>query len=70
MITTKDYRGARPSDYEGDGEPFDYYCLVDSSESHAVEIEVYPGGETDVSLTLYRDVDDIKDLWPAESETI
>ena len=64
-----DYRGSRPPDHEGVGEPFDYYCLVNDKETHGVEIEVYQGGETDVSLTLYRDLTDIRDLWPAESES-
>ncbi len=63
----KDYRGSAPPSHEGDGEPFDYYCLVSDGETHAVEIEVYGGGETDVCLTLYRNIDDISDLWPAET---
>ena len=64
-----DYRGSHPPDHEGVGEPFDYFCLVNDKETHGVEIEVYQGGETDISLTLYRDLTDIKDLWPAESES-
>ncbi len=62
-----DYRSSGPPVHEGSGEPFDYYCLVNDESTHAVEIEVYQGGETDVSLTLYRDLSDITDLWPAES---
>ena len=36
-------------------------------ETHAIEAEVYEGGETEVYLTLYRELTDIKDLWPAET---
>jgi hypothetical protein len=64
----EDYRASGPPEHEGVGEPFDYYCLVNDQETHAVEIEVYEGGETEVSLTVYRDVTDINDLWPAEAE--
>ena len=64
----KDCRQSGASSYEGDGEPFDYYSLVNGDRSHAVEIEVYAGGETEVSLTLYRPIDDIKELWPAALE--
>ena len=64
----KDCRTSGPSEYEDEGEPFEYYSLVNSSRSHGIEIEVYANGETDVSLTLYRLVDDIKELWPAKKE--
>jgi hypothetical protein len=62
----KDYRNSRPPEYEGSGEPLDYHCLIDNEEAFAVEVEVYEGGETDVALTVYRDLDVIKELWPAE----
>lgn len=61
-----DYRNSRPPEHEGSGEPLDYYCLIDNEEAFAVEVEVYEGGETDVALTVYRDLDVIKELWPAE----
>ncbi|MDG2072004.1 MAG: hypothetical protein P8J55_09840 [Pseudomonadales bacterium] len=61
-----DYRDSCPPEYEGSGEPLDYYCLIDNEEAFAVEVEVYEGGETDVALTVYRDLDVIKELWPAE----
>ena len=63
-----DCRGKGPSTYEGDGEPFQYHSLVNQDQSKAVEIEVYEGGETEVSLTLYRPIEDIKELWPAEKK--
>ena len=60
----QDYRGAAPPDDEGEGEPFDYYCMVSDDGNYAVEIEVWGGGETDVVLTIYRPLTDIKELWP------
>jgi len=60
----QDYRGSSPPDEEGEGEPFDYYCLVSDDGNYAVEIEVWDGGETDVVLTIYRPLSDIKELWP------
>lgn len=62
----KDYRDSSPPEHEGSGEALDYYCLVDNEEAFGVEVEVYQGGETDIALTLYRELDVIKDLWPAE----
>ncbi len=61
----KDYRSSRPPEHEGEGEPFDYFLLVSPDGERGIEIEVYEGGETEVSLTLYRPLDDIKELWPA-----
>lgn len=50
----------------GEGERFDYYALEDGSESFAVEIEVYDGGETDISLTVYHTKSSaISEHWPA-----
>ena len=61
----KDCRDAGPSKFEGDGEPFDYYAMASTDESQAVEIAVYAGGETEVSLVLHRSISDIRELWPA-----
>lgn len=65
---SKDCRPEGPSEYKGDGEPFEYYLLRSSDGDHGIEIEVYASGETDVSLTLYRPIEDIKELWPAKKE--
>lgn len=64
----EDYRGLKPpQDASGaTGTPFEYYLLLDNDESHAVEVEVYDGGSTDVVLTLYRPLTDIRDYWPAK----
>ena len=60
----QDYRGRQAPQYEGSGQPFDYYCLVNEEETHAVEIEVYQDGTTEVSVSKYLDVATIKDMWP------
>ena len=64
----KDCRAGKPSIYEGDGEPFDFYSLLSPDESHGVEIAVYASGETEVSLNLYRKIEDIAELWPAANQ--
>ncbi|QYJ79522.1 hypothetical protein [Shewanella acanthi] len=65
----EDYRGLKPpqDDHGATGEPFEYYSLLDDEERRAVEVEVYEGGETDVVLTLYRPLSDIRDYWPAKA---
>ena len=65
-----DCRGAGPSKFEGDGEPFDFYALASPDESFSVEVAVYGGGETEVSLVLNRSIDDIRELWPAAEKTV
>ncbi|MFP6806086.1 MAG: hypothetical protein VB957_02705 [Pseudomonadales bacterium] len=62
----KDFRGSVPPEHEDEGEPFEYYLLVSDDESHGVEIEVFAGGETEVSLVIYVDLEMISGLWPAE----
>ncbi len=63
----KDYRGSRPPQDEGHGkgEEFESYQLIDDAEKYAVDIEVYDGGETEISLVMYRPVTDIREYWPA-----
>lgn len=62
----QDYRGLRPpQDADGaTGEPFESYQLLDDDEDKAVDVEVYESGETDVMLTLYRPLSDIREYWP------
>ena len=62
----KDCRGDGPSDYQGAGEAFEFYGLVSDDGKTGIEIEVYQGGETEVSLILKRPVTDIVELWPAD----
>lgn len=64
----EDYRKLKPpQDANGAmGEPFEYYLLLDDDDSRALEVEVYEGGDTDVVLTLYRPITDIRDYWPGK----
>ncbi|MBL4607942.1 MAG: hypothetical protein JKY01_08965 [Pseudomonadales bacterium] len=61
----EDYRASQPPSTEGSGEPFDCYCLSNEDDTHALEIEVWGSGDTDVLLTLYRPLSDIRELWPS-----
>lgn len=62
----QDYRGQRPpQDEDGaTGDPFESYQLLDDDENFSIEVEVYEGGETDIMLTLYRPLSDIREYWP------
>ena len=43
---------------------------MSDDETRGVEIEVFSGGETEVSLVFYCDIEMIKDLWPAEQQPL
>ncbi|MBL4908924.1 MAG: hypothetical protein JKX78_02700 [Alteromonadaceae bacterium] len=62
----KDHRSENLSEFEGKeaGEQFELYQLLDSDESHGIDVEVWSDGDTDVFLTLYRPVTDIVDMYP------
>ncbi|QOL26925.1 hypothetical protein LP316_06430 [Thalassotalea sp. LPB0316] len=62
----KDHRSQALSSYEGKdaGEQFEQYSLYNDDESKGVDIEVWQDGDTDVFLTLFRPVSDIKDMFP------
>jgi len=52
------------SQFEDDkAEPFESISLVSDDDMHSVEIEVWPNGETDVSLCVSRPIADIKELY-------
>ncbi len=64
-----DYRGQRPpqnAQGRDKGEAFEAYQLIDNDEDRAIDIEVYEGGDTEVMLTLYRPLSDIRDYWPGQ----
>ncbi|MCL1141126.1 hypothetical protein [Shewanella gaetbuli] len=63
----EDYRNLTPPQDENGqrGEAFESYSLVNNDDTHALDIEVYEGGDTEVMLTLYRPLTDIRDYWPA-----
>jgi hypothetical protein len=63
----EDYRGQKPPQDENGtrGEAFESYALINNQDTHALDIEVYEGGDTEVMLTLYRPLTDIREYWPA-----
>ncbi|MFQ6370717.1 hypothetical protein [Shewanella sp. YIC-542] len=64
----QDYRQGKPPQFtdSNPGEAFEAYSLMNGEEDKAVDIEVYQDGDTDVLLTLYRPLSDIRDYWPGE----
>ena len=65
----KDFRGQTLPRYEQDGgEPCEMICLASPDEAHSVNIEIWEGGETEVSLTLTRPISDIVDLFPGDAQ--
>jgi len=47
----------------GEGEPFDYFSLVSDCGNFNLNIEVWEGGETDVSISISRPLSIIKNYW-------
>jgi len=45
--------------------PFSYYYLVSEDRKHAIQIEVYDGGRTEVFLIAYVPQRYIEEMWPA-----
>jgi hypothetical protein len=65
----KDYRNKPLPRYEDEGgEPCEMICLSSDDESHSLNIEIWEGGETEVSLTLTRPISDIVDLFPGDAK--
>ncbi|QSX30765.1 hypothetical protein JYB88_03635 [Shewanella cyperi] len=62
----QDYRGLKPpQDANGAcGDAFEAYGLEDDSGERALEVEVYEGGDTEVCVSLYRPLSDIREYWP------
>ncbi|NKF49552.1 hypothetical protein G3R49_03015 [Shewanella sp. WXL01] len=62
----EDYRNLKPPQDENGkrGDAFESYNLVNGDDTHAIDVEVYEGGETEVMLTLYRPLSDVRDYWP------
>jgi len=63
----KDYRNMPLPQYQGAGDPLEYYRLISDDRQFAIEAEVYEGGETDVLMTLRRPLSDIDEMWPSAS---
>ncbi|ASM48340.1 hypothetical protein PESP_a0046 [Pseudoalteromonas espejiana DSM 9414] len=65
----KDFRGQSLPRYEQEGgEPCEMICLASPDEGHGLNIEIWDGGETEVSLTLTRPITDIVDLFPGDAK--
>ena len=61
-----DYRQSAPP--ANSGESYQAYWLENDQGTHAIEIEVYESGETDVSLVRLEPLHRIRELWPAGSK--
>lgn len=64
----KDYRQLSLPRYQDEsGEPCEMISLVSDDENHSINIEIWEGGETEISLTLSRPISDIVDLFPGHA---
>jgi len=59
----KDCRGKTLSDSDWTG--FDYKLMVADDRQHAIRIEVFDGGRTDVYLIAYLALSKVEEYWPA-----
>ncbi|WP_199609275.1 hypothetical protein [Flocculibacter collagenilyticus] len=64
----KDYRNLSLPRYQDEsGEPCEVIHLESEDENHSINIEIWDGGETEVSLTISRPINDIVDLFPGNN---
>jgi len=61
--STKDCRATTLNDT--DWAAFDYKLLVTDDRKHAIRIEVFDGGRTDVYLIAYLALNKVEEYWPA-----
>jgi len=47
-------------------ERFSSHTLIDDSDEYALEIEVYGTNELELSATIYLDINEIEEMWPAQ----
>ncbi len=45
------------------------HTLESSDEEYALELEIYTSGERELSVTIYAEITEIEDMWPAENST-
>ena len=50
---------------DDDWTPFDYKLMVSDDRQHAIRIEVFDGGRTDVYLIAYLPLNKVEEYWPA-----
>ncbi|MBT5230104.1 MAG: hypothetical protein HOM11_07485 [Methylococcales bacterium] len=67
----QDFRGQKISRYDEDdnGEQFETLALADPDEDYYINIEIWDGGETDVSLTTCRPLSDITEMYPGKDDS-
>lgn len=53
----------KSGEVSGQGEPFDHFELVSDCGNFGVDIDVWDGGETDVSISMSRPISIIKNYW-------
>lgn len=53
----------KSGEVSGQGEPFDHFGLVSDCGNFSVDIDVWDGGETDVSVSMSRPISIIKNYW-------
>ncbi|OUR99190.1 hypothetical protein A9Q81_11475 [Gammaproteobacteria bacterium 42_54_T18] len=53
----------KSGELSGQGEPFDHFELVSDCGNFGLNIEVWDGGETDVSISMSRPLNIIKNYW-------
>ena len=61
--STKDCRQQDRND--SDWAAFDYKLLVSDNRQHAIRIEVFDGGRTDIYLIAYLPLNKVEEYWPA-----
>ena len=59
-----DFREKALSDSADGYTAFDYYLLVSPDRSHGIQMEVYDGGRTEVTLQCYLPVGKVEEMWP------
>lgn len=50
-------------------EKFTAHILTDESDEKALELEVYKSGEIELSVTVYLELNQIKEMWPHEANS-
>ena len=46
------------------------HVLMDANDEFGLEIEIYGGGEIELSVTVFHDVAEIAEMWPGSADTV
>lgn len=62
----QDHRNSEPSKYQGSdaGEAFELYALRGIDDQFGLDLQVWSDGDTDIFVSLYRPITDIKEFYP------